>query len=352
MPRNDAGRSYAARCSGPFDFALIGAAGYIAPRHMKAIKAVGGDLKAALDPNDSTGAVGDHFPQANLFVEFEQFDRHVDALKRRGEGINYVSICSPTYLHDAHCAHALRSNADAICEKPLGLNPSILDALEEIEVKSGRRIFAIQQLRLHPAIEALKSRVLASSNSTFSVDVTYVTAREPRYHASWKGDHAKSGGIVMNIGVHFIDALVDIFGPASLSIVHLRDYDRAAGFLACGRATVRWFLSVNADDLPPSSSTSTYRSLNLDNEEIDLSNGLAELHTRSYQEIVAGRGLDLRSTRPSIEIASAFGTAPIELHRGERHLLVQRHLKRSQRHLVQGAGAVASPRPELDPSPL
>lgn len=352
MPRNEASPSSAARGSGPFDFALIGAAGYIAPRHMQAIKAIGADLKAALDPKDATGAVSGHFPQANLFVELDQFDRHVDALKRRGEGIDYVSICSPTYLHEAHCAHALRSDADAICEKPIGLNPSVLDALEEIEVKSGRRVFAIQQLRLHPAIEALRSRVLASSNSTFSVDVTYVTAREPWYHASWKGDHAKSGGIVMNIGLHFIDALIHVFGPATLSIVHLRDYDRAAGFLACGRATVRWFLSVNADDLPPTSGTSTYRSLNLDNEEIDLSNGLVELHTRSYQEIVAGRGLDLRSTRPAIEIASAFATAPIEPHRGERHPLVQKHLKMNQRHLVQGAGAFASPHPGLDPSSL
>jgi len=333
------------------DFALIGAAGYIAPRHMKAIKAIGGDLKAVFDPSDSTGGVYSHFPKTNVFVEFERFSHHVDELKHRGKRIDYVSICSPTHLHDAHCGYALRSDADAICEKPIALNPSSLDALEEIEIDTGRRIFAIQQLRLHPAIEALKSKIAASPNSAFNVDVTYVTAREPWYHATWKADHAKSGGIVTNIGVHFIDALVHIFGPASLSIAHLRDPHRAAGFLVCGPANIRWFLSVGQDDLPPSSKGTTYRSITLDDEEIDLSNGLTDLHTRSYQEIVAGRGLGLRCVRHAIEIMSAFRTAPIELRRGERHPFVQRHSPANQRQPMQGLSLVAPILAEMDSPP-
>jgi UDP-N-acetyl-2-amino-2-deoxyglucuronate dehydrogenase len=294
---------------------------------MRAIKAIGGNLSAACDPVDCTPGVSGSFPDARCFAEFNHFDRHVGALKRRGKKIDYVSICSPSHLHDVHCHYALRSDAHAICEKPIALNPSILDTLEKIEANSTRRIFTIQQLRFHPAIEALKSKVKASSKSTFSVSVTYVTARDASYHASWKGDQAKSGGIVTNIGVHFIDAFVHIFGPASSSIAHVRDQHRAAGCLFCGRAVIRWFLSVHGEDLPASAAgTSTYRSLTLDGEEIDLADGMADLHTRSYQDIVAGRGVDLHTVRPPIEIVSAFRTAPIELRRGERHPFVQKYL--------------------------
>jgi UDP-N-acetyl-2-amino-2-deoxyglucuronate dehydrogenase len=335
------------------DFALVGAAGYIASRHMQAIKAVGGNLKAAFDPNNSRHNVEGYFPQASTFVEFEPFGGHLTELERRGKGIDYVSICSPSHLHDVHCAYALRADANAICEKPVVLHPSILNTLEGIESETGRHIFAIQQLRLHPVIEALKSEIAASHKGAFSVDITYVTAREPWYYATWKGDPAKSGGIVMNIGVHFLDALVHIFGLPSLNIVHLRAEQRAAGFLVCGRAAVRWFLSVDGRDLPQAANgASTYRSLSLDDEEIDLSNGMADLHTRSYQEIVAGRGFDLRSVRPAIEIASTFNTAPIELHRGERHPFVQRHLDSGPLRLTQGLTAVASARPEFDPSSM
>src|SRR5262245_44881078 len=231
-------------------FALIGAGGYIAPRHMKAIKAVGGDLKVALDPNDSVGIIDSFFPDANFFVEFERFVRHIDKMRRRGEKIDYISICSPNYLHDAHCRFALRCDTDAICEKPLVLNPWNIDALAEIEQETGRKVSTILQLRLHPAIQALKSKIDASPKNAFSVDLTYITSRGRWYHASWKGDDAKAGGVATNIGVHFFDMLSYVFGPTSMNVVHLRDRDRAAGFLVCGRATIRWFLSVDRNDLP------------------------------------------------------------------------------------------------------
>jgi UDP-N-acetyl-2-amino-2-deoxyglucuronate dehydrogenase len=308
-------------------FALMGAAGYIAPRHMRAIQAVGGELKVAFDPKDSVGIIDSYFPEAHFFVEFERFDRHIDKLRRRGERIDWVSICSPNYLHDAHCRFALRSDADAICEKPLVLNPWNIDSLARIEAESGRRISAIVQLRLHPAIQALKSIINRSAQKEFDVKLTYVAARGRWYDASWKGDEARSGGVSTNIGVHFFDALVHIFGPASLNISHLRDRDRAAGFLVCGRASIRWFLSVNHNDLPASAAGKrTYRSIVVDGEEVEFSDGFADLHTRSYEEILAGHGFGLEQVRPAIEIVSGFRSARVELHRGERHPFVDRHL--------------------------
>ena len=208
-------------------FALIGAAGYIAPRHMKAIKAISGDLKVAYDPNDSVGVIDSYFPDAHFFVEFERFDRHIDKLRRRGEKIDYVSICSPNYLHDAHCRFALRSGAAAICEKPLVLNPWNIDGLAEIEEETGNRISTILQLRLHPAIIALKERVAGSAKNEFAVELTYITSRGRWYHASWKGEPSKSGGIATNIGVHFFDMLAHVFGPVRENVVHL--HDRPAG---------------------------------------------------------------------------------------------------------------------------
>ncbi len=311
-------------------FALIGAAGYVAPRHMKAIRAIGGDLKVAFDPNDSVGVIDSYFPEASFFVEFERFDRHVDKLRRRGEKIDYVSICSPNYLHDAHCRFALRSDADAICEKPLVLNPWNIDGLAEIQNDTGRRISTILQLRLHPAIKALKERVAASPQNDMVLDLTYITSRGRWYHSSWKGDESKSGGVATNIGVHLFDMLTFVFGPAQRNVVHLREAERAAGYLECGRARIRWFLSVDRNDLPPAvaKEKTTYRSILLNGEEIEFSDGFTDLHTRSYEEIVAGRGFSLDDVRPSVEIVSSFRSRALEPHAGERHPFVERHLAR------------------------
>lgn len=309
-------------------FALIGAAGYVAPRHMKAIKAINGDLKVAFDPNDSVGIIDSYFPDASFFVEFERFDRHIDKMRRRGQKIDYVSVCSPNYLHDAHCRFALRSGADAICEKPLVLNPWNIDGLVEIEQETGRRIATILQLRLHPAIVALKQDIAASPKNEFAVDLTYITSRGRWYHTSWKGDEAKSGGIATNIGVHFFDMLAYVFGPPTRNVVHLRGPERAAGYLECGRAKIRWYLSIDPHDLPERvrGRNTTHRSVTLDGKEIEFSDGFADLHTRSYEEIIAGNGFHLEEVRPSIDIVSAFRSLPVELHSGERHPLVARHI--------------------------
>jgi UDP-N-acetyl-2-amino-2-deoxyglucuronate dehydrogenase len=302
-------------------FALIGAAGYVAPRHMKAIKAIGGDLKVAFDPNDSVGVIDSYFPDASFFVEFERFDRHIDKMRRRGQKIDYVSICSPNYLHDAHCRFALRSGADAICEKPLVLNPWNIDGLAEIEKETGRKIATILQLRLHPVIQSLKRRIETSTKNEFAVDLTYITSRGRWYHSSWKGDDAKSGGIATNIGVHFFDMLSYVFGRVGKNIIHLRDRERAAGYLECGRAKIRWFLSVDARDLPAPvcGQKTTYRSITLDEEEVEFSDGFTDLHTRSYEEIVGGHCFPLEEVRSSIEIVSSLRSSPIELQLGERH---------------------------------
>jgi UDP-N-acetyl-2-amino-2-deoxyglucuronate dehydrogenase len=307
-------------------FALIGTAGYIARRHLQAIKAVGGTLKAALDPNDSVGIIDSYFPDASFFTEYERFDRHIDKLRRRGTRIDYISICSPNYLHDAHCRFAMRSDADVICEKPLVLNPWNIDGLTEIEAETGRKISAILQLRLHPAIISLKQRIAASSQNEFAVDLTYVTPRGRWYQTSWKGDDAKSGGVATNIGIHFFDMLTYIFGPARRNVVHLRDAERAAGYLECGRAKIRWFLSIDRDDLPAGDRTSpSYRSITLDGAEVEFSEGFVDLHTRSYEEILAGRGFGLTDVRPSIEMVSEFRARSIELTVAERHPLVDRY---------------------------
>lgn len=309
------------------NFALIGAAGYIAPRHMKAIKSIGGDLTVAFDPKDSVGIIDSHFPDAYFFVEFERFDRHIDKMRRRGHKIDYVSICSPNYLHDAHCRFALRSDADAICEKPLVLNPWNIDGLAEIERETGRKISTILQLRLHPAIQELKRKVDASPNNKFAVDLTYITSRGRWYHASWKGDEPKSGGVATNIGVHFFDMLAYVFGPVTQNVVHLHNDERAAGYLDCGRAQIRWFLSVDRKDLPENvqGQKTTYRSITIDGEEIEFSEGFTDLHTRSYEEILAGRGYSIEAVRPSIEIVSSFRGRPVELHVGDQHPFVRRY---------------------------
>jgi UDP-N-acetyl-2-amino-2-deoxyglucuronate dehydrogenase len=311
-------------------FALIGVGGYVAPRHLAAIKIIGGDLKVALDPKDSVGVIDSYFPDADFFVEFERFDRHVDKLRRRGEGVDYVSICSPNYLHDAHCRFALRSDADAICEKPVVLNPWNVDALSELESQSRRKVLTILQLRLHPAIQALKAKVDASTANEFEVDLAYVASRGRWYHVSWKGDADKSGGVATNIGIHFFDMLFHVFGPAKMNVVHLRDENRAAGFLQCGRAAIRWFLSVDRSDLPSATpaNRSTHRSITVNGEEVEFSEGFGDLHTRSYDRIVNGEGFGLDTARPAIEIVSRFRTAPVEPERGERHPLLARYVRR------------------------
>ncbi|MFZ2102384.1 MAG: Gfo/Idh/MocA family oxidoreductase [Oricola sp.] len=303
-------------------FALIGAAGYVAPRHMAAIKAVGGDLTVAYDPNDSVGVIDSHFPEAHFFTEFERFDRHIDLIRRRGEGIDYLSVCSPNYLHDAHCRFGLRSGANVICEKPLVLNPWNIDGLAEIEADTGKKISTILQLRLHPAIKALKEKV-AQSGKRHSVDLTYITSRGRWYHASWKGDEHKSGGVATNIGVHFFDMLSFVFGPVQQSVAHLRQPERAAGFLSLEKADVRWFLSVDSGDLPESSKgkKTTHRSLTMDGDEVEFSEGFTDLHNESYREILAGYGFPISAVRPCIQVVSDFRCAPV-VASGERHPFV------------------------------
>lgn len=286
-------------------FGLIGAAGYIAPRHMKAIRDTNNDLVAALDPSDSVGIIDSFFPEASFFTEFERFDRHIDKLRRKGAGLDYVAICSPNYLHDAHIRFALRSGADAICEKPLVLNPWNIDGLAEIERETGKRLYNILQLRLHPAIVALREKIAAApADQVFDVDLTYLTSRGKWYDISWKGDLTKSGGIATNIGVHFFDMLGWVFGPQQDSVVHLHKADVAAGMLTYRQARVRWFLSINADYLPPDAKTSgkrTYRSITIAGEELEFSEGFTDLHTDSYRHILSGGGFGLEEARACIE---------------------------------------------------
>ena len=290
-------------------FALIGAAGYIAPRHMKAIKETGNVLVAALDKCDSVGIIDSYFPDADFFTEFERFDRHIDKLRRKGEPVDYVSICSPNYLHDAHIRFALRSGADAICEKPLVLNPWNLDALKEIEEETGKKVYNILQLRVHPAIVSLKKRVEEQVNEKkekYKVDLTYITSRGKWYFISWKGDINKSGGVATNIGIHFFDMLIWIFGGVKHYEVHYSEpLRKMAGYLELEKAEVRWFLSVDSKDLPESAlkeGKRTYRSITIDGSEVEFSGGFTDLHTVVYQEILSGRGFGIEDARPSIEL--------------------------------------------------
>jgi len=290
------------------DFVLIGAAGYVAPRHMKAIKDTGNKLVAALDVSDSVGVIDSYFPDADFFTEFERFDRHVDLLWRQGDGIDYVSICSPNYLHDAHMRFALRSGANAICEKPLVLNPWNLDGLLHVEKESGKRINTILQLRLHPSIIELKEKIESSPQDTLhDVDLTYITSRGHWYGVSWKGDEKKSGGIATNIGVHFFDMLYFVFGNLRENTLHHVSETTAAGYLEYDRARVRWFLSVDSDNLPEMAKAEgqrTYRSISVDGHEVEFSGGFVDLHTVSYQQILDGQGFGLEDSRVAVETVS------------------------------------------------
>jgi len=307
-------------------FALIGAAGFIAPRHLKAIKETGNDLVAAMDPNDSVGVIDSYFPDADFFVEPERFDRHLDKLHRNGQRIDYVSVCSPNYLHDAHIRMALRNGAHAICEKPIVLNPWNIDGLTAIERESDRRVYTVLQLRHHPAIAALRKKYELLGDRSVDVDVTYITSRGKWYQRSWKGSIEKAGGIATNIGVHFFDMLGWIFGNMKSSIVHRRQDDCAAGVLELERARIRWFLSVNADHLPEaqrSKGQRTFRSITVGGQEIEFSEGFGDLHTVSYQEILAGRGYGLRDARASIEIVQMIRDAPLAPLGGDYHPMCQ-----------------------------
>jgi UDP-N-acetyl-2-amino-2-deoxyglucuronate dehydrogenase len=288
------------------NFALIGVAGFIAPRHLQAIKETGNNLVAALDKFDSVGILDSYFPNADFFTEFERFDRHLEKLRREGKKIDYVSICSPNYLHDSHIRFALRHGADAICEKPLVLNPWNLDALSEIEKESKHRINTILQLRLHPSIVQLKNDIdKAPADKHFNVDLTYITSRGSWYHHSWKGDESKSGGVATNIGIHFFDMLLWLFGDIKSNEPNGVHPDHASGHLEFGRATVKWFLSINREHLPQEARLAgkrTHRSLKIEGKEIEFSDGFTGLHTRCYEAILAGRGFGIDDARKSIEI--------------------------------------------------
>lgn len=288
------------------NFALIGAAGYIAPRHLQAIKATGNNLVAAMDKNDSVGVLDSYFPDCDFFTEFERFDRHLDKLKRKGIKIDYVSICSPNYLHDSHIRFALRHGADAICEKPLVLNPWNVDALSEIEDETKRKVYTILQLRLHPSIIALREQVQnGPKGKVYDVELSYVTSRGNWYHHSWKGDVSKSGGIATNIGIHFFDMLIWVFGEVKENLVVELFGKKASGKLLLQQANINWKLSVDFADLPDKlkkEGKRTYRSLMLEGKEIEFSDGFTDLHIKSYEEILRGNGFGLGDSKPSITL--------------------------------------------------
>lgn len=304
-------------------FALIGAAGFIAPRHMKAIKDTGNIVVAAVDNFDSVGVIDSYFPDADFFSEFERFDRHIDKLRRSKNPIDFVSICSPNYLHDAHIRFGLRNEADVICEKPIVLNPWNVDALKQIESESERRIYTILQLRLHPSIIALKNKIRSDkSGKIYNIDLTYITSRGHWYYSSWKGDATKSGGIATNIGVHFFDMLIWIFGDVKQNMVHQLEHDRASGFLELEKANIRWFLSINADTLPEVATKEgkrTFRELSIDGESFEFSDGFTDLHTDSYRGILNGNGFGLDEVGASISVVHAIRTTkPVGL-KGDYH---------------------------------
>jgi len=311
----------------PKNFGIIGVAGYIAVRHLNAIKETGNNLLASLDKFDSVGRIDNFFPESDFFVEFERFDRHMDKLKRTGTKIDYISICSPNYLHDSHIRFALRHHAEAICEKPVVLNPWNVDALQEIEKETGHKIYTILQLRLHPKIIELREMIKNETiRKIYDVDMSYITSRGNWYSISWKGDIQKSGGVATNIGIHLFDMLGWIFGNVKQNITHILEPDKAAGYLELENARVRWFLSLDYNDIPHSvreSGQRTFRSITIDGKEIEFSKGFTDLHTLSYREILAGRGFGLNEARQSVETAYAIrNSKPAGLH-GNYHPILK-----------------------------
>ena len=311
----------------PKNFGLIGVAGYIAERHLRAIRDTGNILLASLDKFDSVGKIDSYFPNSDFFVEFERFDRHFDKLKRNGVHIDYVSICSPNYLHDSHIRFALRHKADAICEKPVVLNPWNIDALQEIEKETGRKIYNILQLRYHPRIIELREKIFSLPNDKkHQVDLTYITSRGHWYDISWKGDINKSGGIATNIGVHFFDMLGWIFGKVQSNTVHLLEKNKAAGLLELENARVRWFLSLDYDDVPATEKEKgkrTFRSITVDGEEIEFSEGFTDLHTVTYRNILSGNGYGIEDARQSIETVFLIRNASTTPIKGDYHPLIK-----------------------------
>ncbi|MDD2595624.1 MAG: Gfo/Idh/MocA family oxidoreductase [Bacteroidales bacterium] len=309
------------------DFALIGAAGYIAPRHLRAIKDTGNDLIAAYDKFDSVGIMDSYFPEASFFTENEQFDRYCSKLMQSDGKLDWVSICTPNYTHDAFIRYGLRLGCDVICEKPVALNPYNIDNLMQMEEKTGHKAYNILQLRLHDSIIALKKKVdEGPKDKVYDVDLTYITSRGKWYYTSWKGDIHKSGGVATNIGVHFYDMLQWVFGPVKENIVHVMSHDRVAGYLGLEKARVRYFLSINGDNLPENAvqgEKRTYRTLNIDGEEFEFSAGFTELHTKSYRKILAGEGFRISEARSCIQIVSDIRNAtPIGL-KGDYHPLAK-----------------------------
>ncbi len=304
-------------------FALIGAAGYIAPRHMDAIKKTGNNLIAAYDPSDSVGIIDSYFPSADFFVEFERFDRHLDKIRRNGRNIDFLSVCSPNYLHDSHIRYGLRQGAEVICEKPLVLNPWNLDALSEIEQETGKKVYTILQLRLHPKIKELRDTVQNSpSNHLYDVELTYITGRGHWYETSWKGDPNKSGGIATNIGIHFFDMLTWIFGNVISIEVNIHEKDKASGVIRFEKAKVSWFLSIDVKYIPleiSSQGKRTFRSIVIDGNEFEFSEGFTDLHIESYRSILNGNGFGLMDSRPAVELAYKIRQSAIVAPTSDSH---------------------------------
>jgi UDP-N-acetyl-2-amino-2-deoxyglucuronate dehydrogenase len=297
------------------NFAVIGAGGYIAPRHLRAIRDTGNRLVAAVDPKDSVGVLDQYSYDIRFFTEIERFDRYLEKLRRGSEEerVHFVSVCSPNYLHDSHCRLALRVGADVICEKPLVINPWNLDALEEIEAETKHRVHTILQLRVHPELIKLRES-LQASKEIHEVEMTYITSRGPWYQVSWKGNHEKSGGVATNIGIHFFDLLMWLFGSVNGIKVYHVDNERMSGFIELEHARVRWFLSVDRDDLPAhatANNKNTYRSITVDGKEVEFSEGFTDLHTKVYEETLAGRGFGIKDARPSVQLTHDIRTSPI-----------------------------------------
>ncbi len=289
------------------NFALIGVAGFIAPRHLKAIKETGNNLIAAVDKFDSVGVMDSYFPACHFFTEFERFDRHIEKIRLKGTPLDFVSVCSPNYLHDAHIRFGLRQGADVICEKPIVLNPWNIEALMNKEQETGRKVYTILQLRLHPAVIALREQIQASPAQYREMDLRYITSRGKWYHASWKGDISKSGGIATNIGVHFFDMLCWMFGEVKENIVLQHTEDTAQGILVFNQAKVNWFLSIDENTLPEDvkkQGKRTYRRITIDGADFEFSEGFTDLHTKSYEKILKGHGFGLEDTIPSINIVA------------------------------------------------
>lgn len=317
-----------------YNFAITGVAGYIAPRHLTAIKDTGNQLVAAVDPHDSVGILDRYFPKVSFFTEFERFDRHLERLKRKEEDqkVHYLSVCSPNFLHDAHIRLALRIGADAICEKPLVLNPWNLDALQELEQETGRKVYTILQLRVHPSIIALKNKIVSArltgksgGKHKHDVILTYITSRGPWYNYSWKGNIEKSGGVATNIGIHFFDLLIYLFGNVQSSVIHYSTHDKIAGYIELANANVRWFLSIDREDLPDQvkqAGKSTFRSIEVDGNELEFTEGFTDLHTKVYEETLKGNGFGIEDARPSIELVHSIRNSRISAADELKHPLL------------------------------